>query len=116
MTHQTEDPVSITSARTGRSADIKRRQSQYLISMGIRTVCFLLAVLIPGPARWVLLRGSVLPAVLRGHHRERRRWPRVRRTGAFRRPRIGRRSRRNRVRTTTRTTRTRSFGKVWTIA
>ncbi|MDX6308366.1 MAG: hypothetical protein QOI06_1412 [Nocardioidaceae bacterium] len=58
MTHQTEEPVSITSARTSRSADIKRRQSHYLISMGIRTVCFLLAVVIPGPARWVLLAAA----------------------------------------------------------
>ena len=44
MTQQHETPVSITSARTSRSDDISRRQFKYLIGMGIRTLCFVLAI------------------------------------------------------------------------
>lgn len=58
MTQQHEAPVSITSARTGRSADIKRREVKYLISMAIRTVCFVLAVVLTGPLRWVMVAGA----------------------------------------------------------
>jgi hypothetical protein len=35
----------VTEARTGLSADIAYRQRRYLIMMGIRTVCFITAVL-----------------------------------------------------------------------
>jgi len=62
MSHQHEAPVSITSARSSRSADIKRREVKYLISMGIRTICFVLAVVLSGPLRWVMVTGAfVLP-------------------------------------------------------
>ena len=36
----------ITDARQGQSGDLRRRQRNYLISMGIRTACFLALVLI----------------------------------------------------------------------
>jgi hypothetical protein len=60
MTQQHDAPVNITSARTSRSADIKRREVKYLISMGIRTVCFVLAVVLTGPLRWVMVSAAFL--------------------------------------------------------
>jgi len=38
------EPVRITTATRSHGEDIAARQKRYLISMGIRTVCFLLAV------------------------------------------------------------------------
>ncbi|HYO39533.1 MAG TPA: DUF3099 domain-containing protein [Nocardioidaceae bacterium] len=38
------EAVRITTATHGRRQDIARRQKRYLISMGIRTVCFVLAI------------------------------------------------------------------------
>lgn len=60
MSLQHEDPVSITSARSSRSDDIRRRQTRYLVSMGIRTMCFVLAVVLTGPLRWVMVAGAFL--------------------------------------------------------
>jgi hypothetical protein len=37
-------PVRITTATRSRNQDIALRQKRYLISMGIRTVCFVLAI------------------------------------------------------------------------
>lgn len=34
------EPIRITTVSNGRNADIAARQRRYLISMGIRTVCF----------------------------------------------------------------------------
>ena len=49
-----EQPVfSITSASTSQSEEIGRRQKRYAISMGIRTVCFLLAVAFWGQVLWL---------------------------------------------------------------
>ena len=54
----------ITDARAGQSKDIHRRQRNYLISMAVRTGCFLALVLIQHPVRWVFLLGAlVLPMV-----------------------------------------------------
>ena len=58
MSQQHDAPVSITTARSGRTDDIKRRQTKYLISMGIRTVCFVLAVVLSGPLRWVMVAAA----------------------------------------------------------
>lgn len=66
-----KDPASIriTSATTGRSADIGARQRRYLLSMMVRTVCFVLAVVValtggPGWLLWTLLAGAfILPYV-----------------------------------------------------
>ena len=58
MSQQHDAPVSITSARTSRSEDIRRREVKYLISMGIRTVCFVLAVVLSGPLRWVMVTAA----------------------------------------------------------
>jgi hypothetical protein len=60
VTQHPEQPVSITSARPGRSSDISRRQARYLLSMGIRTICFVLAIVTTGPLRWSLVVGAVV--------------------------------------------------------
>ena len=51
--------VSITSARKGHSADLAGRERRYLISMGVRTICFVLAVVTTGPVRWVFVAGAL---------------------------------------------------------
>jgi hypothetical protein len=60
-----DSAVRITTAGTSRADDIARRQRRYVISMSIRTVCFISAVLVgPGWLRWVLVVGAlVLPYV-----------------------------------------------------
>jgi hypothetical protein len=64
VNHSTDHPVSITSARSGRSADIRRREVRYLISMGVRTLCFVGAFFAGGVLRWTLVAGAVfLPYV-----------------------------------------------------
>lgn len=64
MTQHQEHPVSITSARTSHSDDLHKRTMRYLMSMAIRTVCFVLAVVTSGPLRWVFVTGAVfLPYV-----------------------------------------------------
>jgi DUF3099 family protein len=63
LTPQSE-PQVITSARPSHSADIRSREIRYLVSMGIRTLCFVLAIVTDGPVRWVLVAGAVfLPYV-----------------------------------------------------
>jgi hypothetical protein len=52
-------PVSITSARVARSADIRGRELRYVFSMLIRTVCFIGAVFADGIFRWVLVAGAL---------------------------------------------------------
>jgi hypothetical protein len=64
MTQHSETPVTITSARTSHSDDIHRRQGKYLLSMAVRTICFILAVVLTGPLRWVMVGAAVfLPYV-----------------------------------------------------
>ena len=64
MNSHPDVPVSITSARLSHSEDIRRRQMRYLLSMAIRTVCFILAIVTTGPLRWTLVAGAVfLPYV-----------------------------------------------------
>ena len=50
----------ITSAPKRLSTDLAARQRRYLISMIIRTVCFLLTVFLPSPFRWFALAGAML--------------------------------------------------------
>ncbi len=62
--NQQDSPVAITSARPARSVDIRRRQTRYLLSMGLRTICFVLAIVTTGPLRWSFVAGAVfLPYV-----------------------------------------------------
>lgn len=54
------DVVRITSAAPSHAEDIAARQRRYVISMTIRTACFVGAVLIgDGWLRWILVAGAV---------------------------------------------------------
>jgi hypothetical protein len=52
--------VRITSAHTSHSERIRGRQRRYLISMGIRTLCFVLAVVADGWLRWAFIIAAVV--------------------------------------------------------
>lgn len=49
----------ITRARGPHSADHEARVVRYLVSMGIRTVCVVLVVVVDGPWRWVFAAGAI---------------------------------------------------------
>jgi len=51
---------SITSAATSHSDDIGGRERRYAISMGIRTLCFIGAIIADGWLRWVLVAAALL--------------------------------------------------------
>jgi hypothetical protein len=52
--------VRITSAQTSHSERVRGRQTRYLISMGVRTACFVLAVVTDGALRWVFIIAAVV--------------------------------------------------------
>jgi hypothetical protein len=52
--------VGITSAHSSHSERIRGRQTRYLISMGIRTACFVLAVVTDGAWRWGFIVAAVV--------------------------------------------------------
>lgn len=55
---------SISAARTSLDDDLSVRMRRYLVSMSVRTVCFVLAVLFDGWLRWVFVGFAVfLPYV-----------------------------------------------------
>lgn len=63
-TDRASGPVNITSARVSHSEDIRGRQLRYVLSMLVRTVCFIGAVVTDGVLRWVLVAGALfLPYV-----------------------------------------------------
>ncbi len=54
------DAVRITTARSSAADDMRLRQRRYAVSMTIRTVCFVAAVLVgDGVLRWVLVGAAV---------------------------------------------------------
>ena len=58
------DVQSITDAPRPHSDDLDARIHRYLISMGIRTICVVLAVVVDGWMRWVFVVGAIgLPYV-----------------------------------------------------
>ena len=65
MARKEPEAVRITTATRSHSDDVGARQRRYLISMGVRTVCFLAAVFSIGHwYLWVFLAASlVLPYV-----------------------------------------------------
>jgi len=69
---------NITKADTGLTQDQAGRQRRYLISMGLRTACFVGGVLADGVLRWTLIFGAVaLPyfaVVIANAGRERGNW------------------------------------------
>ena len=60
LRRETRAPVyQITGARMGVREDVDQRTRRYLISMGIRTVCFVLAVVTSGWLRWAMIAAAV---------------------------------------------------------
>ena len=55
-----EKPISISSAKYAHSDEIPGRMKKYLISMVIRTACFIGAIFTDGVLRWVLIAGSLI--------------------------------------------------------
>jgi len=51
--------VRITDARTAHSDDLRHRQIRYLLSMLVRTACFVAAVVIDSWIRWVFLAAAL---------------------------------------------------------
>jgi len=49
----------ISGARKGLTEDVAGRQRRYVVSMSIRTVCFVTAVFAPSPWRWILVAGAL---------------------------------------------------------
>lgn len=49
----------VTSAPKALSNDLASRQRRYFFSMMIRTLCFILTVVLPSPYRWFALFGAV---------------------------------------------------------
>ena len=64
--HGGETPIRITTAATSPKADIAARQRRYLIAMGVRTLCFVIVVLLtithagPGWLPWIFVVGAVV--------------------------------------------------------
>ncbi len=50
----------ISEAPVGHALDLESRMRRYLLSMALRTVCAVLAVLTDGPVRWICVAGAVL--------------------------------------------------------
>jgi len=57
---QEPEVFSISQVEPGLSQDQTGRQRRYLISMGLRTACFVGGVLAEGVLRWSLIAGAVL--------------------------------------------------------
>jgi hypothetical protein len=59
------DPVRITTAPQSPQEELAHRQKRYMISMAIRTICFVAAIAVgPGWLRWLLVAAAfVLPYV-----------------------------------------------------
>lgn len=55
-----EEVYRVTTAQTGLSQEQRARVRRYLISMSIRTMCFLGAVFTEGWVRWALIVGAVV--------------------------------------------------------
>ena len=69
---RTAHSVRVTTAPRSRADEQAGRQRRYLISMGIRTLCFVGAVIADGWLRWVLVAARRPPALRRGRVREHR--------------------------------------------
>mgnify|MGYP000364310652 FL=1 len=57
--NENSESFSITAAPKSLKNDLAGRQRRYLISMLIRTTCFLLTVWLPSPYRWFALVGAM---------------------------------------------------------
>jgi hypothetical protein len=67
MAYQEPGPIRITSATRSRSEDIAGRQRRYVMSMAVRTGCFLAAVFVAEHSLWLMwvfvIASFVLPPV-----------------------------------------------------
>jgi hypothetical protein len=69
MARRRTEPIRITTATRSHSADLWSREKRYMITMGIRTACFLIAILSfvangPRVVTWAFVIGSlVLPYI-----------------------------------------------------
>ena len=64
MSRRHEPVYSVSGVRGSLTADIRARQRRYVISMGVRTLWFLAAIVTPSPWRWILLGAAmVLPHI-----------------------------------------------------
>ena len=52
--------ASVSDVGQSLSKDQSSRAKRYFISMMVRTLCFILAVILPSPYRWFALLGAVL--------------------------------------------------------
>jgi hypothetical protein len=59
MRNKKQTTQSITSAQNGLTNDQSARQRRYFISMMVRTICFILTVVLPSPYRWIALVGAL---------------------------------------------------------
>ena len=57
---RSHDSFSITGAKVPLSEDQRQRTRRYLMSMAIRTVCFIGAIVASGWLRWTLVAGAVI--------------------------------------------------------
>ena len=61
-----ESPIRITTASAGAGADIATRQKRYIITMGVRTLCFVVVAILamthlgPGWLPWIFVVGAVV--------------------------------------------------------
>ena len=55
-----QEVYSVSGVRSSLTDDVKLRTRKYAISMGVRTVCFLGAIVTEGPLRWILFVGAIL--------------------------------------------------------
>lgn len=61
VTRRSHEPVyRITSVGESGDASLTARQNRYLFSMGLRTVCFVAAVLVSGWLQWTLAVAAVV--------------------------------------------------------
>jgi hypothetical protein len=58
--HGSRGRTLVTDAQQGASADLKRRQIRYAITMGFRVLCFISMIWVPNPYRWFLLGAAVV--------------------------------------------------------
>jgi hypothetical protein len=55
-----DDAIRITTAAPSPAEDTAARQRRYLFSMGVRTICFVGAVIVDGWLRWVLIAAAIV--------------------------------------------------------
>ena len=54
-----DEVYTVTGAQAGTSVQQEPRVGKYLVSMGIRTVCVVAAVFVPGWPRWLFVVGAI---------------------------------------------------------